>query len=587
MMKPFPKNPFAFLWHYALKNKALFLAVCSCGALSIVLAKLSPYFFSKMIALFEKGKPFEQISHAFWGFLTAVLVATILSKTLETVFSCLAEIKLCPKIYKQISLDCFNYINGHSVSYFADNMAGALAQKGNSLAQNAGFYISLLYYLGDVFQLFVIFVMLAGINVKFALCFAAFIVLSVLVLMYVGKFSVNLRAKMVEEKNKVAGQMIDALQNQFFVRLFNGADYEKNRAVTQMDEEVKITNKSVNIEVVQSKGENLYFQIVSTFFLIYSFYLWKNSAVSSADVVLIFFLLQNVSGTVAFLIHRGIVYSGIFADIRTNLIPFACPHDIQDKPDAAKLEVTDGKIELKHVSFAYNHSEKLFDDFNLTVPAGQKIGIVGMSGGGKSTLINLIQRFYDIDNGEILIDGQNIQDVTQESLHKAIGYVPQSSSLLERSVAENISYGRSEASINEIKDAARKAYADEFIRKLPQGYRTVLNAKNQLSGGQIQRLAIARVLLKNSKILILDEATSSLDSESEFYIGKAVENMLLDKTVLVVAHRLSTLKNMDRIIVLEKGKVVEDGTLEDLLALKGSFYQYWMLQKLKGGDDEK
>ena len=223
----------------------------------------------------------------------------------------------------------------------------------------------------------------------------------------------------------------------------------------------------------------------------------------------------------------------------------------------------------------------------MTVPAGQKIGIVGMSGGGKSTLINLIQRFYDIDNGEILIDGQNIQDVTQESLHKAIGYVPQSSSLLERSVAENISYGRSEASINEIKEAARKAYADEFIRKLPQGYRTVLNAKNQLSGGQIQRLAIARVLLKNSKILILDEATSSLDSESEFYIGKAVENMLLDKTVLVVAHRLSTLKNMDRIIVLEKGKTVEDGTLEDLLALKGSFYQYWMLQKLKGGDDEK
>ena len=202
-------------------------------------------------------------------------------------------------------------------------------------------------------------------------------------------------------------------------------------------------------------------------------------------------------------------------------------------------------------------------------------------------MINLVQRFYDIGSGEILIDGQDIRNVTQESLHKAIAYVPQTSALLERSIAENIAYARPSASMAEIEAAARKAYADEFINKLPKGYRTLINAQNQFSGGQMQRLSIARALLKNAKILILDEATSALDSESEFYIQKAIENMLQDKTVLVVAHRLSTLKNMDRIIVLEKGRIVEDGSLNELLSRRGKFYQYWTLQKLKRDDDEK
>ena len=186
-----------------------------------------------------------------------------------------------------------------------------------------------------------------------------------------------------------------------------------------------------------------------------------------------------------------------------------------------------------------------------------------------------------------MIDGQNIKNITQESLHKQIGYVPQTSSLLERSIAENIAYGKPTAKDEEIKQAAKEAFADKFIEELPNGYQTMLNAQNQLSGGQMQRLSIARALLKDAPILILDEATSALDSESEFYIQKAIENMLKDKTVIAVAHRLSTLKNMDRIIVLEKGKIVEDGKLDELLKKKGKFWQYWNLQKLKGEKNEQ
>ena len=586
-MKPFPENPAAFLWFYAMKNKKLFFSICACGIFSVIFNKLAPYFFSKMVALFGEGVAFADISRPLWLLLAGVLVATVFSKLLEILFSLLGEVKLRPRIYKQINLDCFSYVNGHSVAFFSDNMAGSLAQKGNELAHNAGFYIPLLYYLCDVFQLFVIFIMLAAVNGVFALCFAGFVLLSVLILFNVGRLSVNLRRQMAEAKSKVGGQLIDALQNHFFVRLFNGFGYEKNRAERQLREESKITDKSVTVEAFQSQGEKLYFQIVYLLFLFYTFYLWKTAEISSADVVLIFFLLQNVSDTVSFLIHRGIIYSGVLAEIRANLIPFSQPHDIQDKSDATDITVRKGKIELKNVGFAYQNCKTLFKNFALTVPAGQKVGIVGMSGSGKSTLINLVQRFYDIGSGEILIDGQDIRNVTQESLHKAIAYVPQTSALLERSIAENIAYARPSASMAEIEAAARKAYADEFINKLPKGYRTLINAQNQFSGGQMQRLSIARALLKNAKILILDEATSALDSESEFYIQKAIENMLQDKTVLVVAHRLSTLKNMDRIIVLEKGRIVEDGSLNELLSRRGKFYQYWTLQKLKRDDDEK
>ena len=486
-----------------------------------------------------------------------------------------------------MSADCFQYINGHSLSYFSDNMAGSLAQKSNALSDAASFYQSSLYYISDVLRMIVVFIMLAFVNVSFSLYFVACVLVSVVVLLKIGTLSMNLRAEMTEAKSKVSGQMIDALQNNFFVRLFNGYKYEEKRVDKVLKEETDKTNKSVDVEMLQSEGEKLYFHLVYLSFVLYALVLWKDKNIDTADVVLIFFLLQDVSSVVSWLIHRTIVYSSSFAEMRTNLIPFSTPHEIVDDKNAVALKVKNGTIELKDVCFAYKGNKPLFNHFNLQIPAGQKVGVVGMSGGGKSTLINLLQRFYDVQSGEILIGGQNIKNVTQESLHKQIGYVPQTSALLERSIAENISYGKPNAKQEEIKQAAKEAFADKFIEELPNEYQTILNAQNQLSGGQMQRLSIARALLKDAPILILDEATSALDSESEFYIQKAIENMLKDKTVIAVAHRLSTLKNMDRIIVMEKGKIVEDGKLDELLKKKGKFWQYWNLQKQKKKKNEQ
>ncbi len=586
-MQPFPSNPFVFLWRYAMRNKTLFFFICACCMINVISGKLSPWLFSKMVGLFGENVKFADIADSVWWLLAGVVGATLLAKMMSVLFNLLTELELRPRIFEQMSADCFQYINGHSLSYFSDNMAGSLAQKSNALSNAASFYQSSLYYLTDVFRLIVVFVMLALVNVSFSLYFVAFVLLSAIVLLKIGTLSMNLRAEMTEAKSKVSGQMIDALQNHFFVRLFNGFKYEEKRADKVLEDETDKTNKSVDVEMLQSEGEKLYFHFVYLAFVLYALVLWKDKSINTADVVLIFFLLQDVSSVVSWLIHRTIVYSSAFAEMKTNLVPFSTPHEIVDDKNAIALKVKEGAIELKNVSFSYKGGKPLFNHFTLKIPAGQKVGVVGMSGGGKSTLINLLQRFYDVQGGEILLDGQNIKNVTQESLHQQIGYVPQTSALLERSIAENIAYGMPNAKQEAIKQAAKEAFADKFIEELPNGYQTILNAQNQLSGGQMQRLSIARALLKDAPILILDEATSALDSESEFYIQKAIENMLKDKTVIAVAHRLSTLKNMDRIIVLEKGKIVEDGKLDELLKKKGKFWQYWNLQKLKGEKNEQ
>jgi len=256
--------------------------------------------------------------------------------------------------------------------------------------------------------------------------------------------------------------------------------------------------------------------------------------------------------------------------------------EIQDKPGANSLQVREGTVQLSHVDFTYadaSGAQAVFKDFNLSINPGEKIGLVGPSGGGKSTLTRLLLRFEDIQAGTITIDGQNIADVTQTSLREAIGYVPQEPLLFHRSIKENIRYGKPDASEDEIIAAAKKAFAHEFIEQLPKGYDTVVGERGvKLSGGQRQRVAIARAMLKNAPILLLDEATSALDSESEVVIQQALWELMQGKTVIVIAHRLSTIQRLDRIIVLNDGKLIEEGPHQALLEHKGLYAKLWAHQ---------
>jgi ATP-binding cassette subfamily B protein len=254
-------------------------------------------------------------------------------------------------------------------------------------------------------------------------------------------------------------------------------------------------------------------------------------------------------------------------------------HEITDRPEAKPLHVTQGEIIFDNVTFHYLANNRLFENKHVEIAAGSKVGLVGFSGSGKTTFVNLILRFFDIGGGRITIDGQDIASVTQDSLRAQISMIPQDTSLFHRSLMENIRYGRLDATDEEVIEAAKKAHCHEFICQLPEGYNALVGERGvKLSGGQRQRIAIARAILKNAKILILDEATSALDSVTEQYIQESLETLMRGCTTIVIAHRLSTLSAMDRILVFDKGHIIEDGTHRELLEQNGHYARMWHMQ---------
>lgn len=307
--------------------------------------------------------------------------------------------------------------------------------------------------------------------------------------------------------------------------------------------------------------------------------LWFNGSVSAGTVVLAQLYFLSVS-TRTWRMGRAVtsIFKS-FSNASEMVEILRQPLEVNDIAQPEKSKIKEGKIEFKNIHFNYENGENVFSDFNLTLPAGQKVGLVGHSGAGKSSLFRLLLRFMDLQKGQILIDGQDISQITQDDLRRAISFVPQDPILFHRSLLENIAYSDSNARKEDVIQAAKWAHAHEFIEKLPQKYQTLVGERGiKLSGGERQRIAIARAFLKKAPILLLDEATSSLDSVSEKYIQENLKKLMKGKTTLAIAHRISTIQQMDRILVMQDGKMVEDGTHETLLKKKGVYSTLWSHQ---------
>jgi len=487
-----------------------------------------------------------------------------------------------PQLEKQIRMYMFSYVHDHSHSFFSNQFAGNIASKISDMVENVRQVVELT--LTVFFPTFVAIVIASFIFYLLNPFFATILIGWALIHMGIGITYASRCAHYAhvhsETRSQLNGRIVDSLTNYLAVKIFSNKKYElRHIHGLQKIEQQQNTQQILYIEKVRLALGVITLLGPGLAMNGYAYWCWSHNLITVGDIVLIFNTSWNI---IMMLWWSSIELPNFFKQIgicRQALTLLQEPLTLVDVVPAQTLHVSQGKIQFQQVHFQYAHTTPLFCDKSVTIQPGQKVGLVGYSGSGKTTFVNLILRLFDIQSGEILIDGQNIALVTQESLRQAISLIPQDPSLFHRSLMDNIRYGRVDASDEDVIEAAKRAHAHEFIMALPEGYDALVGERGvKLSGGQRQRIAIARAILKNAPILILDEATSALDSFTESQIQESLASLMKGKTTLVIAHRLSTLLNMDRILVFDKGKIVEDGTHESLLAKKSLYRSLWEAQ---------
>ena len=475
----------------------------------------------------------------------------------------------------------FNRLIQQSQVFLHGNFAGVLANHVRRAGDVIGSLRDKMQY--NIVPLAVRFltasILLWQITPLFVAFILSFLVMGIICAVITAPRWTGLSTRQAEASSRLTGYVVDSVTNLSLVQHNVGWREEQQRLHSVHDE----MSKAYFERLVYASWFWGTFDIVMTFFfcgfMALLAYSWQQGHVTTAQLAMTVGVVSNLFGAIAGTVS---LLSSKFDDIgilQDSLRKISTPLSVYDSPKAADLNVTAGKIEFRDVTFHYSQGRGLFDKLKLEIPSGQKVGFVGVSGAGKTTLCQLLMRAYDVNAGGIFIDGQNIAEVTQDSLHAAIAVIPQDPVLFHRTLEENIRYGRQSATEADVRAAADAAAVSGFIESLPEAYHTLVGERGiKLSGGQRQRIAIARAIVKDAAILVLDEATSALDSETEKSIQTAMIQAMKGRTTLVIAHRLSTLSYMDRIIVMDQGRVVEDGTFEQLIARQGTFYRLWSLQ---------
>lgn len=573
------KSASKFIWHYAKIFKIALVTMLVLLVIGQICRQFTPYYLAKIYETISgySGIPSawqNLISFIFLAFLTQLLGTTIPNSGF------IISAKITPKIRTLVIRDVFDYVNKHSIAFFSHEMAGNISNKVQQLQSGVTelFHHSLDSVWSVCYALIGV-IILSSVSLWLTPVFLLWAVAIISLGLFLGKKLHKLSKDSSTKQSIANGMIVDSLANYSEIKSFANFKFERVNLLKALRILRKAESKEEIGRAVIIFAQHFAVVISFMLFLLYTAWLFKNGVLTSTDFIFVNGLFYTMSGVVFNITYGYNQLSRVLGRINSALETLAVDPEIIDSPRAEKLRIKKAEISFCDVGFSYKDNREIFTKLNVNIKAGEKIGLVGASGAGKSTFIKLLARYFDVRSGCIKINGKDIRDVTQESLHKHIATIPQDVCLFNRSLKDNIRYGRTNASDKEIIVAAKTASAHDFIKNLASGYDTKVGDRGViLSGGERQRIAIARAVLKNAPILIFDEATSSLDTENEKHIQESLSKLMKGKTVIAVAHRLSTLKEMDRILVFDKGKIIEEGNHDELLNKQGKYAKLFKMQ---------
>ncbi len=585
-----PADALGFFWHYLRQAKAPFAALLFVSGTVALIDAAVFYFVGRLVDLLGATSPSDGwqglLANHGWELLAMAAVVLFGRTLFSWLLIALEGVTISLSFHSMVRWQAWLHVSRQSMTYFNNDFAGSIAQKVWQSGPSVGDFSINVIQTGWYIVVYTVttLVMVATLDYRLAL----------IVMIWLGVFGViawrslprirHYTAETAEANSALHGTVVDAFSNITTLKLFGTDRHNDSHIRGGFERFLEASRRAADTITNASVAAILLSGLAIIAATAQSIDLWSNALMSTGAIAFTLGLLLRLNQMLLGLLHQFNVMMRNFGVAQNSATGVARPHGVVDAPAAAPLRVTTGEIRFEQVRFGYHPGHPIIEGFNLSIAPGERVGIVGRSGAGKSTLMSLLLRFYDLDAGRIMIDGQDIAGVMQESLRTSIGVVTQDTTLLHRSVRENLAYGRPDATEEDVVAAARIAQAHDFIGNLTDfkkrgGYDAYVGERGiKLSGGQRQRVAIARVLLKNAPILLLDEATSALDSEVEAAIQTQFELLMRGKTVIAIAHRLSTIAAMDRLVVMEAGRIVEEGSHQQLLAANGRYASLWNRQ---------